>query len=137
MCVYASFICTFFYTTIYFDLLCRPRITKIHFKETQFEIRVLGKDVSEINVYSIHNVNYICVLSPLCCKSINHTSKFCFSNMFLVECKKGYFIIYLFFFSIVWIYRFTIWLIIELHIGQYVKAKVLETEIFQHAGTYV
>lgn len=24
----------------------RPRITKVHFKETQFELRVLGKDVS-------------------------------------------------------------------------------------------
>lgn len=27
-------------------LFFRPRITKVHFKETQFELRVLGKDVS-------------------------------------------------------------------------------------------
>lgn len=33
-------------TPVLSALYFRPRITKVHFKETQFELRVLGKDVS-------------------------------------------------------------------------------------------
>lgn len=33
-------------TPVLSALFFRPRITKVHFKETQFELRVLGKDVS-------------------------------------------------------------------------------------------
>lgn len=32
--------------SVFFSQYYRPRITKVHFKETQFELRVLGKDVS-------------------------------------------------------------------------------------------
>lgn len=32
--------------SVCFSQYYRPRITKVHFKETQFELRVLGKDVS-------------------------------------------------------------------------------------------
>lgn len=40
-------------TTTIFLFFFRPRITKVHFKETQFELRVLGKDVSFCLAHSL------------------------------------------------------------------------------------
>uniref|UniRef100_H0YRX6 FERM domain-containing protein n=1 Tax=Taeniopygia guttata TaxID=59729 RepID=H0YRX6_TAEGU len=36
---------------LFFSQYYRPRITKVHFKETQFELRVLGKDCNETSFF--------------------------------------------------------------------------------------
>lgn len=46
-------------------LFSRPRITKVHFKETQFELRVLGKDVSSCRLMLVTHRAWVRAASVL------------------------------------------------------------------------
>ncbi|XP_017928373.1 band 4.1-like protein 4A isoform X3 [Manacus vitellinus] len=60
-----------------------PRITKVHFKETQFELRVLGKDCNETSFFFEARNKVTCKHLWKCCVE-HHTFFRCFPMTFFV-----------------------------------------------------